>query len=130
MKRTLLFGILGLMLALTGCRSDDAESSIQKNEADATASETNSVVSTESEFSAIPETASQIPETTVPYSELTVTGEQTTISNADVPTVETVSSLPASQSKTEEKSIPDTTVSQLETSSEEEDNDDFGELFS
>ena len=118
------------MLALTGCRSDDAESSIQKNEADATASETNSVVSTESEFSTISETASQIPETTVPYSELTVTGEQTTISNADVPTVETVSSLPASQSETEEKSIPDTTVSQLETSSEEEDNDDFGELFS
>ena len=134
MKRTLLFGILGLMLALTGCKSNDAESNFQKNTLPMTTSETTSTVRTESATSSIPKTASKEDETIATQSEPIVTDALDTPTNAVEPEIETTVPSPAPTAKSDEIAESDAVPPQLETVPEdvdiEEDTGDFGELFS
>ena len=123
MKRMILLPIiLGAVLSLTGCRTDDAESSITESAMSTTASETTLNVST-SDIS----DSSQMQETELQHSEAVVTEEKDMPSTADTP---------ASEVKETSKNTgaSDASVPQLETAPEdveiEEDSGDFGELFS
>ena len=134
MKRTLLFGILGLTLSLTGCRANDAESSIQQSATSVTTSETTSAVGNESAIASVPETTSGAEKPIGTQSESIVTDaldtpEYTVTSVAEVTTPAT-----ASVANSDEIILSDTVPPQLETVPEdveiEEDSGDFGELFS
>lgn len=135
MKRTLLLSIiLGLTLTLTGCRANDAESSIQQSATSVVTSETTSTVRTESAISSIPETASKEDETIDTQSEPIITDALDKPTNAVEPEIETIVSAPVSTAKSDEISISETAPPQLEPVPEdadiEEDTGDFGELFS
>ena len=131
MKKVILLPIiLGLTLTLTGCKSNEAESSIQQGET----LETTSTVRIESAISSIPETASKEDETIATQSEPIVTDALDTPTNAVEPEIETTVPSPVSTAKSDEISISETASPQLETVPEdadiEEDTGDFGELFS
>ena len=135
MKRTLLLSIiLGLALSLTGCKSNDAESSIPQSETSVATSETTSTVRIESAISSIPETASKEDETIDTQSEPIVTDALDTPTNAVEAEIETTVPAPVSTAKSDEISISETAPPQLEPVPEdadiEEDTGDFGELFS
>ena len=135
MKRTLLLSvILGAVLSLTGCRTDDAESSIQQSEQSITTSETTSTVRTESATSSIPETTSGAEKPIGTQSEPIVTDALDTPTNAVEPKIETTVPAPAPTAKSDKISESDVPPSQLETVPEdvdiEEDTGDFGKLFS
>ena len=135
MKKVILLPIiLGLTLSLTGCKSNDAESSIQQSATSVATSETISTVRTESAISSIPETASKEDETIATQSEPIVTDALDTPTNAVEPEIETIVSAPVSTAKSDEISISETAPPQLEPVPEdadiEEDTGDFGELFS
>ena len=135
MKRTLLLSIiLGLTITLTGCKSNEAESSIQQSETSVTTSETTSTVRTESATSSIPKTASKEDETIDTQSEPIVTDALNTPTNAVEPEIETTVSVPVSNAKFDKITESGAVPPQLETVPEdvdiEEDIGDFGELFS
>ena len=134
MKRTLLFGILGLTLSLTGCRANDAESSIQQSATSVTTSETTSAVGNESAIASVPETTSGAEKPIGTQSEPIVTDALDTPTNAVEPEIETTVPSPAPTAKSDEIAESDAVPPQLETVPEdvdiEEDTGDFGELFS
>ena len=123
MKKIILLSAFTMMLALTGCHSDDAESSSSEIETTVTAPETSSADSAEATTSSS-ELSLQVTETITPQVETTITESQTAIPT-DTPVV--VSS--AKGTMATEESAP-----QLETLPEDEavveDTGDFGELFS
>ena len=123
MKRILVLPIiLGLTLILTGCRSDEGESSAPGSTLPVTASETASNVIESNN----PE-PSQIQETEPQHSEPVMTEAQDTPPDADPP-------VSTSKEKSVNAGASDAAVPQLETDPEEddveEDTGDFGELFS
>ena len=131
MKKVILLPIiLGLTLTLTGCKSNEAESSIQQGET----LETTSTVRIESAISSIPETASKEDETIATQSEPIVTDALDTPTNSVTSITEVDTPTTASVANSDEIILSDTVPPQLETVPEdvkiEEDSGDFGELFS
>ena len=123
MKRMILLPvILGLTLSLTGCRANDAESSIQQSATSVTTSETALNVST-SDIS----DSSQMQETELQHSEAVMSEGKELPSDGDTP-------VSASKEQSKNTGASDASVPQLETVPEdvgiEEDSGDFGELFS
>ena len=135
MKRTLLLSIiLGLTLTLTGCKPNDAESSIQQSATSVTTSETTSAVGNESAIASVPETTSGAEKPIGTQSKPIVTDALDTSTNAVEPEIETTVPSPAPTAKSDEIAESDAVPPQLETVPEdvdiEEDTGDFGELFS
>ena len=134
MKRTLLFGILGLTLSLTGCRANDAESSIQQSATSVTTSETTSAVGNESAIASVPETTSGAEKPIGTQSEPIVTDALDTPTNSVTSITEVDTPTTTSVANSDEIILSDTVPPQLETVPEdveiEEDSGDFGELFS
>ena len=123
MKRILVLPmILGLMLSLTGCRSDEGESRVPESALPVTASETTSNVIESNN----PE-PSQIQGTELQHSEPVMTEALDIPPDADTP-------VSTSKEKSVNAGTSDVAVPQLETVPEEddveEDTGDFGELFS
>ena len=135
MKRMILLPvILGLTLSLTGCRSNDAESSIQQSATSVTTSETTSAVGNESAIASVPETTSGAEKPIGTQSEPIVTDALDTPTNSVTSITEVDTPTTTSVANSDEIILSDTASPQLETVPEdagiEEDSGDFGELFS
>ena len=134
MKRMILLPvILGLTLSLTGCRANDAESSIQQSATSVTTSETTSAVGNESAIASVPETTSWAEKPIGTQSEPIVTDALDTPTNSVTSVTEVTTPATASVANSDEIILSDTASPQLETVPENEDNKedtgDFGELF-